>query len=358
MISAPLLYEDMVTVTDVMPPGSVDGFVSRRDVPENKPAWWPVVWGPSYATGISFSGGMGDFDFTLEAKNASVSSRPAVWDAIDTGWDTDPIWTGRVVWHPLPEVTVGVAHTTGPYLRARAERSIAASDSVNDFDQSVTAIDFTWERRQLQIWIEIMRAGFEVPRVGDVEMTGEFAEVRWKFAPQWWLAARWNRSVFDEVPSRWQALVKQRFRWDGDNSVRHYVRKHNGLANITWKNFRFSNFLAFWDAVTIHLFCSLGALVAIVLWPLIQTQVPWSFAALTIYSAAVLSELPALMAIVYYSRLRRVDLLLGLAIPIMPLYRLALIVVRVCANLCEIFWRTSYRMGHVPPHVREATWCW
>jgi hypothetical protein len=211
LISAPLLYEDMVTITDAVVPSSVQSFVSRRDTPENKPAWLPVIWGPSYASGLSFSGGFGDFDFTVEAKNASVSSRPAVWDAIDTGWDTDPIWTTRLSWHPLPEVSVGLSHTNGPYLRARAKAALDPGDSVNDFDQRVTALDFTWERRQVQLWVELMRSDFDVPRVGNVKMTGGFAEVRWKFAPLLWVAGRWNRSVFGETPGG-------RASWDRDIS--------------------------------------------------------------------------------------------------------------------------------------------
>lgn len=200
LISAPLLYEDMVTVTDATAPADVDAFVSRRDAPEIKPAWLPVVWGPSYASGISFAASFGDFDMVIEAKNASIASRPAVWDAIDTGWNTDPIWTGRITWHPLPEFTAGISHSTGPYLRARAEQSLPAGQSVDDFDQDTTAVDLTWERRRIQVWIEAMQSSFDVPRVGRVRMTGAFAEVRWKFAPQWWIGGRLNRSEFDDVP--------------------------------------------------------------------------------------------------------------------------------------------------------------
>lgn len=220
LISAPLLYEDMVTITDAVAPASVDAFVNRRDQPENKPAWLPVIWGPSYASGVSFSGGFGDVDFTVEAKNASVSSRPAVWDAIDTGWDTDPIWTGRIAWHPVPELVAGLSHTTGPYLRARAERTLAAGESVNDFHQDVTALDVTWERRQIQVWVELMRGSFEVPRVGKVDFTGGFAEVRWKFAPQWWIAGRFNRSVFDAVPTRSRSFDRNITRVDVGLGVR------------------------------------------------------------------------------------------------------------------------------------------
>ena len=161
-----------------------------------------------------------------------------------------------------------------------------------------------------------------------------------------------------EAPPKWKMLIKQRFRWDGDNSVRHYIRKHNDLANFTWQNFRISNFFAFWDAVILHLLCSVGALLAIFVWPFHQSSMPWHFATLTIYAAGVLAEIPAVVAIMYYSRMRTVDMLLSLAIPIMPFYRLMLLGVRVYANLCEIFWRSSYQLNHVPPHVRAATWRW
>ena len=199
LISAPVPYEDMNTITDQAVPASVGGFVNRRNVSEIKHAWVPVVWGPSYATGGSVSGGLSDFDMVVEVKNASISSRPETWDALEEGFTTDPTFTGRVAWHPMPEWTLGLSHSRGPYLQDTTRRLVPADKTENDFEQTTTAIDLTFERRQLQLWAEIMRSTFEVPRVGDAKLLTAFVEVRYKFAPRWWVAGRWNRSIFDEV---------------------------------------------------------------------------------------------------------------------------------------------------------------
>ncbi len=199
LISAPLPYEDMVTITDDGAPASVDAFVIRRNLPENKHSWLPVVWGPSYATGASASGGLGDFDLVLEIKNASISSRPETWDTLEDGFSIDPTFTGRLAWHPTPEWTLGLSHSRGPYLQDIARLRLPAGKEVDDYEQNTTAMDLTFERRQLQLWAEVMHSTFQVPRVGDADLVTGFVEVRYKAAPRWWLAGRWNRTIFDQV---------------------------------------------------------------------------------------------------------------------------------------------------------------
>ena len=228
LISAPVAYEDMTTITDQVLPGTVGGFVNRRNIAEIKHAWVPVVWGPSYATGASVSGGFSDFDLVVEVKNAAISSRPETWDAVAEGFTSDPTMTGRLAWHPRPEWTLGMSHSRGPYLQDTTRRLLPADKDVNDFDQTTTAIDLTFERRQLQLWAEIMCSSFEVPRVGDAELLTAFVEVRYKIAPRWWLAGRWNRSIFDEVRNSTRS-------WD-----RHLTRIDVGLgfrqdANLLFK---------------------------------------------------------------------------------------------------------------------------
>jgi hypothetical protein len=198
LVTAPALYEDMVTVKDAAAPPDLAEFVARRDHPETKSTWVPVVWGPSYATGASVSGGVGDFDVTVEVKNSALSSRPAVWDR---GFDTDPTVTGRVGWHPAPAWTLGVSYSQGPYLRERAEPTLPAGAEVDDFDQTTLGLDLTYERHHLQLWSELARSTFEVPQVGDVKVLGGFVEVRYKPAPRLWIAGRWNQSWFDDIPT-------------------------------------------------------------------------------------------------------------------------------------------------------------
>jgi hypothetical protein len=219
LISAPLPYEDMITVTDVVLPASVDTFVNRRNTPEVKPNWLPVVWGPSYATGVSVSGALGDVDVTVEAKNASLSSRPAVWDAIDTGWHGGPVWTGRIGWRVTPGLMLGLSHSRGPYLRARVDPLPTGRD-LDDYEQITTGLDLAWEHRRWQVWSEVMASRFEVPRVGAVDMVSAFVEVRYKFAPLWWVAGRWNRSLFEAPPGRTESADHNLTRLDIGLGVR------------------------------------------------------------------------------------------------------------------------------------------
>lgn len=198
LITAPALYEDMVTITDAAAPADAGAFLGRRGVPENKAAWVPVVWGPSYATGASLSAGVGSVDLTVEVKNAALSARPAAWDE----WDppTDPTVTGRLGWHPDPAWVVGLSFSEGPYLRGAASATLPADTRLDDFHQRTAGFDLTYEHRRLQLWAELVRGRFDVPRVGRVEMLGGFVEARYKTAPRYWLAARWNQSWFDDAP--------------------------------------------------------------------------------------------------------------------------------------------------------------
>jgi hypothetical protein len=198
LITAPAIYEDMVTITAPAAPADLPAFAARRDSAENKAAWVPVVWGPSYATGASIAAGFGSLNAALEVKSAALSAHPDVWDE---GFDTDPTFTGRIGWHPRPEWTVGASFSHGPYLREDAEPTLPADADVDDFDQTTAGLDLSYERRRLQIWAELVQSRFEVPRVGEVETLGGFIEIRYKPAPRWWIAGRGNLAWFDDIPT-------------------------------------------------------------------------------------------------------------------------------------------------------------
>ena len=161
-----------------------------------------------------------------------------------------------------------------------------------------------------------------------------------------------------EAPAKWKALFKQRRRWDGDGPVRHLLRKHNDIANPFAPNFRLSNLFTFLDGVTFNLLCGLFVLVWVATAICYPDYRPSGFVWLTMYAAAVAAEITPFFALMYYSRHRRTDAILSLAIPVMPIYRLALLAVRIYANVNEILWRISFTEQHVPPHVSAATWRW
>jgi hypothetical protein len=200
LITAPAIYEDILTIGDQATPASLDELAARLDSPENKPGWVPMVWGPSYASGAALSLAGGPLDVTVEVKNAALSSRPRFWDVGKRDFGDGPTVTGRVGWHPAPAWTLGTSFSHGPYLQKDARATLPASADIDDFGQTMIGLDLTYERHRLQIWGELVRAEFELPRIGDVAAVGGFVEIRYKTAPRIWIAGRWNQTWFDDIP--------------------------------------------------------------------------------------------------------------------------------------------------------------
>src|SRR5438093_12440275 len=85
LVNAPLVYENVTPVSDKVAPASPLDFIRRFD--HGKYEFNPVIWGPSYASGISVSGRLGQFDYAAEMKNSSLSSRPESWYVNAIGFD-------------------------------------------------------------------------------------------------------------------------------------------------------------------------------------------------------------------------------------------------------------------------------
>lgn len=200
LINAPLPYDDMLTITDAAVPADPEAFLARRDQPENKRGWVPMIWGPSYASGGTLLAAFGDVDLALEVKNASLSSRPEDWSPWNRGFDDGLTVTGHGRWRPAPEWTLGLSFSQGAYLREDAVGAAAeAAPAVDDTRQTTSGADIAYEHRNLQLWGEVVHSRFEVPGVGTVAATSAFVEFRHQFATRLWLAGRWNQSWFDDV---------------------------------------------------------------------------------------------------------------------------------------------------------------
>lgn len=199
LITAPMAYEDMLPISGALAPGGLGGFSTWRNQPDNRTGWMPLVWGPSYATGLSVFGSVDMFDYALEVKNAGISSRPQDWDGVQDGFHTNPTFTGRVGLRPSPEWTLGTSFSHGPYMQRIATRTLPLGTSVNDFTQTTWGLDGGYAHGKWQFWSELIAARFEVPRVGAVEVLSGFVEAKYKLSPSLWAAMRWNQAVFGDV---------------------------------------------------------------------------------------------------------------------------------------------------------------
>ena len=200
MITAPLLYEDVLPITDRALPRDRAAFAQRRDVVDKQPAWLPIVWAAAYTSGVSLRAGSDTFDATVEVKNASISSRPKVWDVLPDGSETDPSVTAHVRWQPAQEWSLGSSFSRGAYLQDDVTPPLPVDRRIDDFDQTTWGLDAAYAHRSVQIWSELARVEFAVPGIGDVHGLSGYVESRYKISPQVWLGARWNQSWFDDVP--------------------------------------------------------------------------------------------------------------------------------------------------------------
>src|SRR6059036_1748945 len=112
-VNAPLVYDNVTPISDKIAPASPLDFVHRFD--NEKYQFNPVIWGPSYASGISLSGRLGRFDYAGEMKNASLSSRPESWLVTENGFE-NPTFSSRVGFRPNEAWNFGFSASEGPYF--------------------------------------------------------------------------------------------------------------------------------------------------------------------------------------------------------------------------------------------------
>jgi len=188
-VTAPLAYEDVLNVSDITMPTAPQALLARRQIADKKGDWLTAIWGPSYASGASISGRLDMFDYALEVKNASLSSRPNEWDATRRGFD-NPTVTARFGARPAEEWSFGTSFSHGSYTAD----SVAGSP-----DQTTYGLDAAFQHHHLQLWSEVIYTQFEVPKVRDAEAVFYYLEARYKWTPQLWTALRWNHSLFGRV---------------------------------------------------------------------------------------------------------------------------------------------------------------
>ncbi|MBL9188185.1 MAG: hypothetical protein JNK23_11940 [Opitutaceae bacterium] len=215
-IVAPLPYDHLTPLWDTQAaPSSATllrwghvrpGLLATTEAVE-KDRRFPIVWGPSYAIGAAASGQIGRFRYAAEAKLGSLSSRPDAWSH-PAEQINHPTVNVRLGWRPSPMWDFGVSASDGVYLREYAGVSVPAGLSRASYRQRVIAHDMAFAWRHVQVWAEIYAARFEIPGIGDGDTIAGYAELRYKFTPQFSSAVRWGRQVYGTIPH-----LGERVRW-------------------------------------------------------------------------------------------------------------------------------------------------
>ena len=208
-ITGPLPYENLVGLWDSMAPrgsATIAGWAHVKtyegtfsgDERSDKRNRIPLIWGPSYASGFSFFGRLGPFDYAGEIKNASLSSRPEYWDVTQTGFEY-PTFSGRIGYRPNEMWSFGLSASNGTYLHQEAEPFLAAKHSLDDYREILIGQDIGFAWHHLQLWAEAYEVRFRIPNVGDVDTFAYYIEAKYKITPQLFAALRWNQQTFSDI---------------------------------------------------------------------------------------------------------------------------------------------------------------
>jgi hypothetical protein len=208
-VNAPLVYENITPISDKAAPASLSDFVSASL--EDKYELNPVIWGPSYASGISVSGRLGRLDYAVEMKNSSLSSRPESWNVTENGFE-HPTFSARAGFRPTEAWNFGLSASEGTYFRREAEATLPPGRDIDDYREFVLGQDASFAWHHLQVWAEFYEARFEVPRVGDADTFAYYVEAKYKFTPQFFAALRWNQQLFGTIDNHSSRSV----RWSQD----------------------------------------------------------------------------------------------------------------------------------------------
>lgn len=206
-VTAPSPYENTTGLWDyyaVESPGTLLGWahVAQRDSAKleyaDKYQRLPLIWGPSYATGISISGKLGHFEYAAELKNAGLASRPESWDVDEVGFE-HPAVAARVAYRPNPAWSFGLSASSGPYLRPEAVVELPPGRDIGDYRELLLGQDICYAHGHLQIWVEFFETRFEVPTVGHADTFAYYVEAKYKFTPEIFGALRWNQQVYGDI---------------------------------------------------------------------------------------------------------------------------------------------------------------
>jgi hypothetical protein len=191
------VYENVTAIQDKYAPSSPLFFIYSPYFYQ-KYTFNPVIWGPDYASGISISGRLGRFDYAVEMKNASLSSRPESWYITENGFE-NPTFSSRIGFRPNEAWNLGFSGSEGPYFRREAEPTLPPGRDIGDYREFVLGQDISFAWHHLQLWAEVYEARFEVPNVGDADTLAYYVEAKYKFTPQFFGAVRWNQQLFNTI---------------------------------------------------------------------------------------------------------------------------------------------------------------
>ncbi|HYR50992.1 MAG TPA: hypothetical protein VET83_00095 [Candidatus Dormibacteraeota bacterium] len=153
----------------------------------------PIMYENCWDFGIVTLGTVAPFEFAAGVTNGTVGA-PAMSDDND-----GKQILGRIGFMPAPWIRAGVSGARGPYLQGNLNEDLPPGHTADEYMQQLLGSDLELSYGHGVLYSEYIRNRFESPFVGNLDLQAWYVEGKWTVIPGWYVAARFDRVVFDDV---------------------------------------------------------------------------------------------------------------------------------------------------------------
>jgi hypothetical protein len=207
LIGAPLMYQYHTDLRTDQVPVRGDDIVANRGRGYRTSYMSPGLTGVGYTDGHAVPvlyencwdfgavvlGTAAPLEFALGVTNGTAAS-PVMSDNNDGKQAL-----ARLGFAPAPWLRAGVSGSRGPYLNKTLDEDLPPGRTADDYMQNLAAADLELSYGHGVLYSEFLRSWFESPFVGDLALKAWYVEGKWTVLPGWYLAARFDRMIFDDV---------------------------------------------------------------------------------------------------------------------------------------------------------------
>jgi len=154
----------------------------------------PVVWEAWWDAGVMAVGSARP----LEAAFGAVQGTPGWGEAGEDGNNGKTV-LGRIGLCPTAALRVGVSGALGPYLDDSVADSLPAGKHVTDYDQRLLMTDAEFQLGHVELRGEGYRNAWQTPRLGELRVSGYYAEGKYTLPMGLYAAGRWEIQRYSKV---------------------------------------------------------------------------------------------------------------------------------------------------------------
>src|SRR6185295_6841664 len=207
LIGAPLMYQYHTDLRNDMVPTRGDDIVANRGrgyvsdylsgglTGVGAPTGWalPVLYENCWDFGVAVIGTAAPVEFAAGVTNGTAGA-PLMSD-----YNDGKQVLARVGLAPKPWIRAGVSGARGPYLMEGLDGVMPAGHSADEYMQELLAADLELSYGHGVLYSEYLFNRFESPFVGNLDLNAWYVEGKWTVIPGWYVAARYDRMIFDDV---------------------------------------------------------------------------------------------------------------------------------------------------------------